>query len=94
MNRDRLAAVMPAPAAGSVAAPGGAWPFWDYESELLTKLVGQGEVRKGSLDAALRRRGLDGWELVSCTLDAHLEGSPDGHFLIFKRQVRSSTSSE
>jgi hypothetical protein len=60
---------------------------WQYETEVLTSVMGRDKLRTGDLDTALKRRGDQGWELVSCNLDADLKGSRDGHLLIFKRLV-------
>lgn len=48
-------------------------------------MVGRDKVRKDELDDMLRSFGDDGWELVSMSLDANLQGSRDGHLLVFKR---------
>ena len=60
-------------------------PQWEYETEVLSSVVGRDKVRIDDLDVALRGRGEDGWELVSMSLDANLQGSRDGHLLVFKR---------
>jgi hypothetical protein len=67
-------------------ADGYAGPRYEYETEVLTSMVGRDKLRTTDLDAKLRARGAAGWELVSCNLDADLKGSRDGHLLIFKRQ--------
>ena len=67
--------------------PGASGPPWEYQTEVLTSVMGRDKLRTGDLDAALKRRGDQGWELVSCNLDADLKGFRDGHLLIFKRQV-------
>jgi hypothetical protein len=61
-------------------------PKWEYETEVLSTMVGRDKVRIDDLDDTLRERGEDGWELVSITLEANLQGSRDGHLLVFKRQ--------
>lgn len=60
---------------------------WEYKTEVLTSMVGRDKLRVGDLDSALKRHGADGWELVSCNLDADLKGMRDGHLLIFKRAI-------
>jgi hypothetical protein len=60
-------------------------PKWEYETEVLSSVVGRDKVRVDALDDVLRERGEDGWELVSMSLDANLQGSRDGHLLVFKR---------
>jgi hypothetical protein len=60
-------------------------PKWEYETEVLSTMVGRDKVRVDELDGLLRDRGNDGWELVSMTLDANLQGARDGHLLVFKR---------
>lgn len=60
-------------------------PKWEYETEVLSTMVGRDKVRVDELDDLLRDRGDDGWELVSMSLDANLQGSRDGHLLVFKR---------
>lgn len=62
-------------------------PKYEYDTEVLTSLVGRGKVRMDDLDATLAQRGAQGWELVSLTLDADLRGQRDGHLLVFKREV-------
>ena len=42
-------------------------------------------MRMGDLDDVLEKYGNEGWELVSLNLDANLQGSKDGHLLVFKR---------
>jgi hypothetical protein len=95
-SKSGLAAAMPGAQAGTDVSPGTstpapapasayAGPRWDYETEVLTSVVGRDKLRTGDLDAKLKRRGDQGWELVSCNLDADLKGHRDGHLLIFKR---------
>ena len=60
-------------------------PQFEYKTEVLTSMVGREKVRLDDLEDTLRKYGDDGWELVSCNLDADLRGSRDGHLLIFKR---------
>lgn len=77
----------PVPAVGPTATLLVPSPRWEYQTEVLTSVMGRDKLRTGDLDAALERRGDQGWELVSCNLDADLKGSRDGHLLIFKRQA-------
>jgi hypothetical protein len=63
----------------------GAVAQFEYRTEVLTSMVGRDKLRVGDLDAALRKSGDDGWELVSLCLDADLKGMRDGHLLVFKR---------
>ena len=58
---------------------------FEYRSEVLTSVIGRDKLRVDELDDVLRKFGDDGWELVSVTLDANLQGSRDGHLLVFKR---------
>jgi uncharacterized protein DUF4177 len=60
-------------------------PPFDYKTEILSSFVGRDKLRLGDLDDVLRKHGDDGWELVTCVLDADIRGSRDGHLLIFKR---------
>ena len=61
-------------------------PEFEYKTEVLTSLVGREKLRLGALEDTLAKHGRDGWELVSLTLDADLQGSRDGPLLVFKRQ--------
>ena len=58
---------------------------FEYKTEVLTTMVGREKMRIDDLEDVLREHGDDGWELVSCNLDADIRGSRDGHLLIFKR---------
>jgi hypothetical protein len=60
-------------------------PKFEYRTEVLTTMIGRDKLRKDDLDDALRKFGDEGWELVSMNLDANLQGSRDGHLLVFKR---------
>jgi hypothetical protein len=60
-------------------------PQFEYKTEVLTTMVGRDKLRIDDLEDTLSKYGEDGWELVSCNLDADLRGSRDGHLLIFKR---------
>jgi Domain of unknown function (DUF4177) len=60
-------------------------PKFEYKTEILTSVVGRDKLRIDELDDLLREHGDDGWELVSMSLDANLQGSRDGHLLVFKR---------
>jgi Domain of unknown function (DUF4177) len=60
-------------------------PKFEYKTEVLTSMVGRDKVRIDDLDDMLGKFGDDGWELVSMSLDANLQGSRDGHLLVFKR---------
>jgi hypothetical protein len=60
-------------------------PKFEYKTEVLTSVVGRDKLRVDELDDVLRKFGEDGWELVSMSLDANLQGSRDGHVLVFKR---------
>jgi hypothetical protein len=60
-------------------------PQYEYKTEVLTSMVGRDKVRLDDLDDVLERYGKDGWELASLALDANLQGSKDGHLLVFKR---------
>ena len=60
-------------------------PKFEYKTEVLTSMVGRDKLRIDELDGMLRQFGDDGWELVSMSLDANLQGSRDGHLLVFKR---------
>jgi hypothetical protein len=58
---------------------------FEYKTEVLTSVIGRDKLRVDELDDLLRKHGDDGWELVSVSLDANLQGSRDGHLLVFKR---------
>jgi Domain of unknown function (DUF4177) len=58
---------------------------FEYKTEVLTSVIGRDKLRVDELDDLLRKHGDDGWELVSVALDANLQGSRDGHLLVFKR---------
>jgi hypothetical protein len=60
-------------------------PKFEYKTEVLTSVIGRDKLRVDELDDVLRGFGEDGWELVTMTLDANLQGSRDGHLLVFKR---------
>jgi hypothetical protein len=60
-------------------------PKYEYKTEILTSMVGRDKVRVDDLEDALQKYGDDGWELVSLTLDADVQGARDGHLLVFKR---------
>ena len=60
-------------------------PNFEYKTEVLTSVVGRDKLRIDELDDLLRKFGDDGWELVTMSLDANLQGSRDGHVLVFKR---------
>jgi hypothetical protein len=60
-------------------------PEFEYKTEVLTSMVGRDKVRVDDLDDVLEQHGKDGWELASLALDANLQGSKDGHLLVFKR---------
>lgn len=60
-------------------------PKFEYKTEVLTSVIGRDKLRVDELDDLLRKHGDDGWELVSVALDANLQGSRDGHLLVFKR---------
>jgi hypothetical protein len=60
-------------------------PKFEYRTEVLTSVVGRDKLRVDELDDVLRKFGDEGWELVSLALDANLQGSRDGHVLVFKR---------
>lgn len=62
-------------------------PKFEYTTEVLTSMVGREKLRVGDLEDVLQKYGADGWELVSLLLDADLQGSRDGHLLVFKRAV-------
>ncbi len=59
-------------------------PEFEYKTEVLT-MVGRNKVRMDDLDDVLEQHGKDGWELASLALDANLQGSKDGHLVVFKR---------
>jgi hypothetical protein len=65
-------------------------PSYEYKTEVLTSMVGRDKLRVDDLEDVLRRYGSDGWELVTLTLDADLQGKRDGHLLVFKRAVESA----
>lgn len=77
----------PLPVGAVAPASANLRPRWEYQTEVLTSVMGRDKLRTGDLDTALKRRGDQGWELVSCNLDADLKGSRDGHLLIFKREI-------
>jgi hypothetical protein len=58
---------------------------FEYKTEVLSSVVGRDKLRIDELDDLLRTFGDDGWELVTMELDANLQGSRDGHLLVFKR---------
>jgi Domain of unknown function (DUF4177) len=58
---------------------------FEYKTEVLTSVIGRDKLRVDELDDMLRKHGDEGWELVSVSLDANLQGSRDGHLLVFKR---------
>jgi len=58
---------------------------FEYRTEVLTSVVGRDKLRIDELDGLLRKFGDEGWELVTMELDANLQGSRDGHLLVFKR---------
>jgi hypothetical protein len=58
---------------------------FEYKTEVLSSVVGRDKLRIDELDDLLRKFGDDGWELVTMELDANLQGSRDGHLLVFKR---------
>ena len=60
-------------------------PEFEYKTEVLTSVIGRDKLRIDELDDLLRKFGDDGWELVTMSLDANLQGSRDGHVLVFKR---------
>lgn len=60
-------------------------PEFEYKTEVLTSMVGRDKVRVDDLDDVLEKHGKEGWELASLALDANLQGSKDGHLLVFKR---------
>ena len=60
-------------------------PKFEYKTEVLTSVIGRDKLRVDELDDLLRKHGDEGWELVSVALDANLQGSRDGHLLVFKR---------
>jgi uncharacterized protein DUF4177 len=62
-------------------------PKFEYKTEILTSMVGRDKLRVDDLEDTLRKYGADGWELTSLTLDADLQGTRDGHLLVFKRAV-------
>jgi hypothetical protein len=62
-------------------------PKFEYKTEVLTSMVGRAKLRVDDLEDVLRKYGADGWELSSLTLDADLQGTRDGHLLVFKRAV-------
>ena len=45
-------------------------PQFEYKTEILTSIVGRDKLQLGDLDDELRKHGDDGWELVTCVLDA------------------------
>ena len=61
-------------------------PKFEYRTEMLTSMIGRDKLRVDELDDVLRKFGDDGWELVSVSLDANVQGSRDGHLLVFKRE--------
>ena len=60
-------------------------PKFEYHTEVITSVIGRDKLRVDDLNGTLRKFGDDGWELVSVSLDANLQGSRDGHLLVFKR---------
>jgi uncharacterized protein DUF4177 len=62
-------------------------PEFEYKTEVLTSMVGRDKLRVDDLEDVLRKYGADGWELASLTIDADLQGTRDGHLLVFKRAV-------
>ena len=60
-------------------------PKFEYKTEVLTSVVGRDKLRIDELDDLLREFGEGGWELVTMAVDANLQGSRDGHLLVFKR---------
>jgi Domain of unknown function (DUF4177) len=62
-------------------------PKFEYKTEVLTSMVGRAKLRVDDLEDILQKHGADGWELTSLILDADLQGTRDGHLLVFKRAV-------
>jgi uncharacterized protein DUF4177 len=62
-------------------------PKFEYKTEVLTSMVGRDKLRVDDLEDVLRKYGAEGWELASLTIDADLQGTRDGHLLVFKRAV-------
>jgi hypothetical protein len=60
-------------------------PAFEYHTEVLTSLVGRDKLRMDDLNDKLKEYGDQGWELVSLAIDADLQGTRDGHLLVFKR---------
>jgi hypothetical protein len=60
---------------------------FEYKTEVLTSMVGRDKLRTDDLDDLLKKAGAEGWELVSLSIDADLQGERDGHLLVFKRQT-------
>jgi hypothetical protein len=50
-------------------------PQFEYQTEVLTSMVGRDKLRVNDLDDTLMKHGADGgWELFSLNLDADLKG--------------------
>jgi hypothetical protein len=63
---------------------------WEYRTQVLSSTIGRDKVRMEDLNATLSAHGKEGWEFAWLETGINLKGQPDGHLLIFKRQVAAS----
>jgi hypothetical protein len=60
-------------------------PKFEYETDVLTSIVGEEKLRLGDLEASLEKHGEEGWELAGLALNVNIQRGKDGDLLIFKR---------
>ena len=60
-------------------------PKFEYETDVLTSIVGEEKLRLGDLEDSLQKHGEEGWELAGLALNVNIQRGKDGDLLIFKR---------
>lgn len=60
-------------------------PKFEYETDVLTSVVGEEKLRLGDLTDSLEKHGDEGWELAALALNVNIQRGTDGDLLVFKR---------
>jgi len=60
-------------------------PKFEYETDVLTSIVGEEKLRLGDLEDSLEKHGDEGWELAALVPNVNIQRGKDGDLLIFKR---------
>jgi hypothetical protein len=60
-------------------------PKFEYETDVLTSIVGEDKLRLGDLQDSLEKHGDEGWELAALVPNVNIQRGKDGDLLIYKR---------